>query len=427
VNYYNENDQKCCARIKELINAGLVPDGEIDQRSIHEVRPDDLTSFVQCHFFAGILGWPLALRLAGWPESRPVVTVSCPCQPFSCAGKGKGIEDERHLWPEAMRLISALAPEVVFGEQVASAEVVGTELEAAFVDAVQRGDHAAANRAANKLVKSHSIGYSRRWLDGIQADLEESGYTLGAVVLGAHSVGAPHKRQRLYWMANAKSQLDRRGVERQGRRIESSNSGTTDSVGHPDNPRRDAGQSASEAAGYRGSTEPTGGHAVALGDCQQPRLEGHGRDVDDGDKPGREPARAVGPASEAGAVVPVGQPDRSGRQSGQPAASPAGHGSPTQPAGFWSDFQIIQTRDGKFRRIPDAQSLFQRMANVAPDYLDAMRDSGASEAEITEIWQACGGYPVARNIPGRIMLLKGSGNCIVPELAAEFIKAAMNL
>jgi DNA (cytosine-5)-methyltransferase 1 len=64
-----------------------------------------LRGFTQCHFFAGIGVWSYALRLAGWPDDRPVWTGSCPCQPFSAAGKGAGFADERHLWPAWHHLI----------------------------------------------------------------------------------------------------------------------------------------------------------------------------------------------------------------------------------------------------------------------------------------------------------------------------------
>ena len=166
MNYYNEFDPKAAAWLRALIDAGEIPPGHVDERSISDVSPSDLRGFIQCHFFAGIGGWSYALKLAGWPDTRHVWTGSCPCQPFSAAGKQKGNDDERHLWPVFFGLIAACHPERIFGEQVASA-----------------------------------VGFG--WLDGVSADLEGKGYAVGAAVLGAHSVGAPHIRQRLYWMADA--------------------------------------------------------------------------------------------------------------------------------------------------------------------------------------------------------------------------------
>ncbi len=163
--YYNENDPKAAAWLRELITAGLIADGLVDERSITDVRADELDGFVQCHFFAGIGGWSYALRLAGWLDDEPVWTGSCPCQPFSSAGKAQGLCDERHLWPAFRGLISQRNPANVFGEQVASKD-------------------------------------GRAWLAGVRADLEGSGYAVGAADLCAASVGAPHKRQRLFFVAH---------------------------------------------------------------------------------------------------------------------------------------------------------------------------------------------------------------------------------
>jgi DNA (cytosine-5)-methyltransferase 1 len=164
--YYNENDKHMAAWLRELIKRNLIAPGEVDDRSIKEVQPQDLAGFTQCHFFAGIGGWSYALRLAGWPDKRHVWTGSCPCQPYSAAGGKRGNADHRNLWPELLRLIKGCRPVAIFGEQVASA-----------------------------------IGHG--WLDGISADLEAESYTIGAVVLGAHSVKAPSLRQRLWWVAYA--------------------------------------------------------------------------------------------------------------------------------------------------------------------------------------------------------------------------------
>lgn len=171
MNYYNEHDAKTAAWLRSLILAGAIPDGHVDERSIADVHPSDLRGYTQCHFFAGIGGWSYALQLAGWPSDRPVWTGSCPCQPFSTAGKGLAQADERHLWPIFFELIRQCRPEHVFGEQVASA-----------------------------------IGHG--WLDGVSADLEEAGYACGAVVLGAHSKAAPHVRERLFWVANTNGERD---------------------------------------------------------------------------------------------------------------------------------------------------------------------------------------------------------------------------
>ena len=162
--YYNEFDPYAAAWLRELIKAGHIADGEVDERSILEVKADDLKGFTQGHFFAGIGVWSYALRKAGWEDDRPIWTGSCPCQPFSAAGKQKGFEDERHLWPAFSKLIGECRPPTVIGEQVSAAIRLG-------------------------------------WIDAVQRDFENQNYACGYAVLGAHSVGAPHIRQRLYWVA----------------------------------------------------------------------------------------------------------------------------------------------------------------------------------------------------------------------------------
>jgi hypothetical protein len=89
--YYNEIDPKAAAWLRELIKQGHIADGVVDERSIVDVSPDELRGFTQCHFFAGIGVWSYALRSAGWADDRPVWTGSCPCQPFSSAGRRGGV------------------------------------------------------------------------------------------------------------------------------------------------------------------------------------------------------------------------------------------------------------------------------------------------------------------------------------------------
>lgn len=164
--YYNEIDPYAAQWLRNLMAVGAIPAGDVDERSIEDIKPDELRGYSQCHFFAGIGGWAYALALAGWPDGRSVWTGSCPCQPFSEAGKRAGLADKRHLWPAWFHLIRECRPPVVFGEQVAAA--------------VRHG-----------------------WLDGVVSDLEGSGYAVGSSILSASAADAPHRRDRLWFVADA--------------------------------------------------------------------------------------------------------------------------------------------------------------------------------------------------------------------------------
>ena len=322
MNYYNEYDPKTAAWLRELIKVGAIPDGHVDERSIAEVSPDDLRGFTQCHFFAGIGGWSLALQLAGWPADRPVWTGSCPCQPFSAAGKGLGAADERHLWPVFFELIRQCRPEHVFGEQVASA-----------------------------------IGHG--WLDGVSADLEAEGYACGATVLGAHSVGAPHIRQRLYWVASSIAD----GWKR---------------------------------VSFAG--ECLGGDGDELGDicsicgldyceeckCPGPTQDGYEYDERDGILYARRMADGI----ESGLEGHAGDGDNGckSRWVGENSIGSVAKGGST----FWSSAIWHPCRDGRSRRI---------------------------EPSI---------FPLVDGVSGRVGLLRGAGNAVVPQAAAEFIGAFMD-
>ena len=321
--YYNEHDLFAADWLRNLIAKGLIPDGEVDTRSIVDVQPDDIRGFRQCHFFAGIGGWSHALRLAGWPDDRPVWTGSCPCQPFSVAGKGKGTADERHLWPEFFRLIRDCRPPVVMGEQVAGA-----------------------------------AGYG--WLDGVRTDLEAEDYACRGVDIPACCLNAPHIRQRLYWLAVGDADALRK-LQPQGR--------------------------ISEQFRWAGDASSDG-----MGAAISARLEGHARHGDDRHEPGRLVKDAIRPVAEAGSsdmehAQSVGW--REGRAeyeiwSGRSAFAGAG-------SGFWSDYEWLVGADGKARR---AQSGIRLLAH---------------------------------GVPGRVGRLRGYGNAIVPPLAAEVIRALMEV
>lgn len=185
--YYNEIDPFAAQWLRNLIDAGHIAPGVVDDRSIEEVTANDLKGFTQCHFFAGIGVWSYALRRAGWPDDRPVWTGSCPCQPFSACGKRQGFDDPRHHWPSWVHLIKECAPHVVFGEQVASKDGLA-------------------------------------WLDTVQADLENADYAFAGFDLCAAGFGAPHIRQRLFWVADSDSEIGNgAGESRPAGRIEFAN------------------------------------------------------------------------------------------------------------------------------------------------------------------------------------------------------------
>jgi DNA (cytosine-5)-methyltransferase 1 len=255
--YYNENDAYAAAWLRNLIGAGHIAPGVVDERSIVDVNPSELEQYVQCHFFAGVGGWSHALRLAGWPDDKPVWTGSCPCQPFSVAGKGRGTDDERHLWPAFRWLIAQCRPSVCFGEQVASKA-------------------------------------GREWLAGVRTDLEAMGYAVGAADLCAAGVGAPHIRQRLWWVANA-----------------------------------DEGQ--------RGR--------VAGGEGCQPNRTAAGRHEGDGVAESDSAAGGLADADNAGSQGCRGYVGLNGAQGWEGAQR---H---TRAAGFWDSFDLIPCLDGKARRV----------------------------------------------------------------------------
>jgi DNA (cytosine-5)-methyltransferase 1 len=349
MNYYNEHDPKAAAWLRELIQRGLLPPGDVDTRSITAVTPGDLHTYTQCHFFAGIGGWSLALQLAGWPATRPVGTGSCPCQPFSAAGKGLGEEDERHLWPVFFHLLRDCRnlgqpwAFTVFGEQVANA-----------------------------------IG--KGWLDGISADLESEGYACGAVVLGAHSVGAPHIRQRLYWVAD--SQRPR-----------------------CDGTQRDAEGKARDETRLLvpGAGGETGGLADTSSERRQQISRSTSSDENSNGRAGRielEPNGNHQPASDGKNHHRMGDPNSHGRRKGITTTPAPGHGHTFEPTSFWADSRLILCRDGKHRRIPTEPALFP-LADGLP-------------------------YKLARRRSIRPALLRGPGNAIVPQDAALFVQAYLD-
>jgi DNA (cytosine-5)-methyltransferase 1 len=246
--YYNEYDPYAAEWLRRLILNGHIAPGDVDERDIRDIRPDDLKGYTQCHFFAGIGVWSHALRRAGWPDDRPIWTGSCPCQPFSAAGARAGFDDERHLWPAFNHLIDQCRPPVVAGEQVENA-----------------GD----------------------WLDLVSADLEAQGYAFGAAFLPAAGFGGAHIRSRNYWVAHLPNGDGRRGergtetgIGPDGKRRRGFAGGGVDvGLGHSNNPRLERRPEMRECTDQR--LAGTRGLADALDDGRRTRAPMLGRNAVD--------------------------------------------------------------------------------------------------------------------------------------------------
>ena len=331
--YFNDFDEGACAWLAELMKQGHIPAGEIDRRSILDVCVSDLRGFKQCHFFAGIGGWAYALRLAGVPVDISLWTGSPPCQPFSVAGRQEGREDERHLAPHFVDLVWAARPGMLFGEQVASAEVFGKAPKRVRGNAVPPPDWA--------------------WIDDLLNRLEAARYTAGAVDFPSAGVGAPHIRQRTYFGAVAHEWLEHAsrngriewGAEpsQRGTSVRCSTRGLADL--HSDG-CAETGRGQPEA----GCDGPFGDSAArGLGDCLGSGLEGLGWNGDGSREPGRIVSGALGSASEAGTV---------------------GEGRPGPTNGFWGTADWLFCRDERFR--PVEPGAFE-VAHGLPAHLGHLR------------------------------------------------------
>lgn len=356
--YYNEFSPEKAAWLRELIKRGLIAPGVVDERSIKDVQADELTEFLQCHFFAGIGIWSHTLRLAGWPDDRPVWTGSCPCQPFSAAGKGKAFADDRHLWPEFFRLIAQCRPGVVLGEQVASKD-----------------------------------GLS--WLDLVCADLEGAGYAVGAVDTCAAGFGAPHIRQRLYWVADAESGRGGAGLRhskpgKQWRDELADDCGN----GRLGNPSCD-GREPRGAESGRPERASTAGESVRMADARG--VESRRRGEPGGEESqGGEPwtGLSMGVELERMADASSGQLQEQIRRPERRDGATAAHAEDRLPGpvnGFWRAADWLFCRDGKWRPVEP------------------------------------GTFPLAHGAPARVVRLRGYGDGIAAPQAAAFIETVMEV
>ncbi|HDR9165773.1 TPA: DNA cytosine methyltransferase [Burkholderia vietnamiensis] len=370
--YYNEHDPYAAQWLRNLIAAGHIAPGDVDERSIEDVRPDDLRAYDQCHFFAGIGVWSHALRRAGWPDDRSVWTGSCPCQPFSSAGKGAGFDDERHLWPAWYWLIGECRPAVIFGEQVASSAV-------------------------------------EPWIDLVHADMEALDHAFGCEPFPAAGVGTPGIRDRAFWMAYAnsmrsrrnagavrreKAKVDREGFE-DGCQLDGSRAGrTTRRLADADGRQRDG---FAVVRGFERDWEDAG------------RAQGRGESESRGAVRGMADTNINGCAPEACRAVldhehhaqPCGR---------APEEQP--HAGPTN--GFWRAADWLLCRDGKWRP-------------VEPGTFPLVDGAAGSVGRVRADQERLAALRPRKDQGSRTGRLRGYGNAINAEAATQFILAARDI
>ena len=358
--YYNEIDPFAAQWLRNLINAGHIAPGIVDERSIEDVYPSDLRGFTQCHFFAGIGVWSHALRSAGWSDDRPVWSGSCPCQPFSAAGKGAGFDDERHLWPAFHHLISQCKPAIVLGEQVASKD-------------------------------------ADTWIDLVHTDMEALGYAFGAIPFPSAGVGAPHIRDRLYWVADASGERVRaEGLAAPGATAQ----GMCGTDGQRERLWIDAGASSTNGADRMADSKSTGKLGVircAGGSCavelrtqqEWPEYDCGGGlgGVDDtkSERPGFFNPENVG-TTDAQINLPTDTGDCQSDQSPWERLADPSTG-PTN--GYWRDADWLFCRDGKWRPVEP------------------------------------GTFPLVNGAAARVGRLRAYGNAINAKAAQAFIECVM--
>jgi DNA (cytosine-5)-methyltransferase 1 len=368
---YNENEPYAAQWLENLVAAGHIADGRVDARSIYDMSPNDLVDATQAHFFAGIGVWSYALRLAGWPDDLPVWTGSCPCQPFNVAGKRKGFEDDHHLWPVWFKLIQQCKPPIIFGEQIASPDGL-------------------------------------RWFDLVSTDLEGAGYAVGAADTCAAGVGAPHIRQRLYFVAISDKVTPAWWRESMGERIRGirTDGAVNEGQGMPEAWWGGRANALADADGYKSSS---GGEKQSSGRSGDDGVLA-GTNCISGNKECEEPGRSYRGSYEdkRGGLGCCGEPRFLGNTDGAglerrkdlreddgekltPTQRTSGDANPPLLWNFWADAEWIPCRDGKWR---PAQS---------------------------------GSFPLAYGATARVGRLRSFGNALNAAQAQAFISAVMEV
>lgn len=128
-----------------------------------------------------------------WRGKINVLSGGLPCQPFSLAGRRKGAEDDRYLWPQMLRAIQEIKPDWVVGENVNG-----------IITMVQPGKAVELGRSSTLFGEDYTDEEIQQQyvIETVCQDLEHSGYSIQPILIPACAVGAPHRRDRVWVIAN---------------------------------------------------------------------------------------------------------------------------------------------------------------------------------------------------------------------------------
>jgi len=322
-------------------------------------------------------------------EFPEIITGGFPCQPFSVAGSRKGTDDNRHLWPEMFRIIKEFKPRWVIGENVRG------------IVSIQDG-----------LV-----------FETVCTDLESEGYEVQTFNIPAVGVGAPHKRERIWIVANSRCSIRR---EQSSRNSESIGSGTfketerstdTSEITRP-----------SERTETMADTNIDGAKRNQPEDGQRSRTQQSSEDVADSNTGNVEAGR-----ERQGRICKENTKEGQSNNvtgSSEVMANTKSKGTREDNKGLRSGTSGISGRQGTIRTKENVantdgerQQEQCRPKSIQEEGNELECSSSQSGGNFWDIEPDVG--RVVNGLPGRVHRLKGLGNAIVPQIAEEIGRAIM--